>query len=170
MGIGETLHRFPRNAESFQIKRRAFRLVPPDGGFLVWIKYALLAWHSLTIISCTQQITKDKLWKIYSRCFFRSSRTVLLCHCLTIIQNALNNNRYTDIIRSEYVDYAVRLPKMEIRNKTPQPVFCLCLLSCRPSVRLQLDEGIASRTVFHIYRDQAGRRLEKPPRWRSLWS
>ena len=34
-GMGETLHRSPRNAESFRIKRRAFRLVPPDGGLLV---------------------------------------------------------------------------------------------------------------------------------------
>ena len=34
-GMGETLHRSSRNAESFQIKRRAFRLVPPDGGLLV---------------------------------------------------------------------------------------------------------------------------------------
>jgi len=34
-GLGETLHRSPRNAESFRIKRRAFRLVPPDGGLLV---------------------------------------------------------------------------------------------------------------------------------------
>ena len=34
-GMGETLHRSPRNAESFRIKRRAFRLVLPDGGLLV---------------------------------------------------------------------------------------------------------------------------------------
>ena len=34
-GLGETLHRSPRNAESFRIKRRAFRLVTPDGGLLV---------------------------------------------------------------------------------------------------------------------------------------
>ena len=34
-GMGETLHRSPRNAESFRIKRRAFRLVPPDGGLVV---------------------------------------------------------------------------------------------------------------------------------------
>ena len=33
--MGETLHRSPRNAENFRIKRRAVRLVPPDGGFLV---------------------------------------------------------------------------------------------------------------------------------------
>ena len=33
---GETLHRSPRNAESFQIEQRAFRLVPPDGGLLVF--------------------------------------------------------------------------------------------------------------------------------------
>ena len=35
--MGETLHRSPRNAESFRIKRRAFRLVPPDGGLLVLV-------------------------------------------------------------------------------------------------------------------------------------
>ena len=35
MGMGETLHRSPRNAEGFLIKRRAFRPVPPDGGLLV---------------------------------------------------------------------------------------------------------------------------------------
>ena len=35
MGMGKTLHRSPLNAESFRIKRRAFRLVPPDGGLLV---------------------------------------------------------------------------------------------------------------------------------------
>ena len=34
-GLGETLHRSPRNAESFLIKRRAFRLVPPDDGLFV---------------------------------------------------------------------------------------------------------------------------------------
>ena len=34
-GMGETLHRSPRNAECFRIKRRAFRLVPPGGGLLV---------------------------------------------------------------------------------------------------------------------------------------
>ena len=34
-GMGETLHHSPRNAESFRIKRRAFRLIPPDGGLLV---------------------------------------------------------------------------------------------------------------------------------------
>ena len=34
-GMGETLHHFPRNAESFRIKWRAFRLFPPDGGLLV---------------------------------------------------------------------------------------------------------------------------------------
>ena len=34
-GMGEMLHRSPRNAESFRIKRRALRLVPPDGGLLV---------------------------------------------------------------------------------------------------------------------------------------
>ena len=34
-GMGETLHRSPRNAESFLIKRRAFCLVPPHGGLLV---------------------------------------------------------------------------------------------------------------------------------------
>ena len=34
-GMGETLHHSPRNAESFRIKRRAFRLVPPDRGFLL---------------------------------------------------------------------------------------------------------------------------------------
>ena len=34
-GMGETLLCSPRNAESFRIKRRAFRLVPPDGGLLV---------------------------------------------------------------------------------------------------------------------------------------
>ena len=34
-GMDETLHRSPRNAESFRIKRLAFRLVPPDGGLLV---------------------------------------------------------------------------------------------------------------------------------------
>ena len=34
-GIGEMLQRSPRNAESFRIKRRAFRLFPPDGGLLV---------------------------------------------------------------------------------------------------------------------------------------
>ena len=35
-GMGETLHRCPRNAESFRIKQRAFRLVPPDGGLVVF--------------------------------------------------------------------------------------------------------------------------------------
>ena len=39
--LGETLHRSPRNAQSFRIKRRAFRLVPPDGGLLV----GLFSWH-----------------------------------------------------------------------------------------------------------------------------
>ena len=34
-GMCETLYRSSRNAESFRIKRRAFRLVPPDGGLLV---------------------------------------------------------------------------------------------------------------------------------------
>ena len=34
-GMGETLHRSPRNADSFRIKRRAFSLVPPDSGLLV---------------------------------------------------------------------------------------------------------------------------------------
>ena len=34
-GIGETLHRSPRNPESFRTNRRAFRLVPADGGLLV---------------------------------------------------------------------------------------------------------------------------------------
>ena len=34
-GMGEILHRSPRNAESFRIKRRAFHLVPPDGELLV---------------------------------------------------------------------------------------------------------------------------------------
>ena len=33
--MGETLHGSPRNAGSFGIKRRAFRLVPPDGRFFV---------------------------------------------------------------------------------------------------------------------------------------
>ena len=33
--MGETLHLSPLNAESFRIKRRAFRLVSPDGGLLV---------------------------------------------------------------------------------------------------------------------------------------
>ena len=35
MGVGETLHRSPRNADSFRFKRRAFRLVPSYGGLLV---------------------------------------------------------------------------------------------------------------------------------------
>ena len=35
-GLGETLHCSSRNAESFLIKRRAFRLVLPDGGLLVF--------------------------------------------------------------------------------------------------------------------------------------
>ena len=35
MGMGETLHRFPRNAESFLIKRHAFCLVSIYGGLLV---------------------------------------------------------------------------------------------------------------------------------------
>ena len=35
MGMGETIHRSPRNGESFRIKRRAFHLVPPNGGLLV---------------------------------------------------------------------------------------------------------------------------------------
>ena len=36
-GTGElALHRSPRNADSFRIKRCAFRLVPPDGGLLVY--------------------------------------------------------------------------------------------------------------------------------------
>ena len=34
-GMRETLHRSPRNAESFRVKWRAFRLVPPYGGLLV---------------------------------------------------------------------------------------------------------------------------------------
>ena len=34
-GLGKTLHRSPRNAEGFRIKRRVFRLVQPDGGLLV---------------------------------------------------------------------------------------------------------------------------------------
>ena len=38
-GMGETLHRSPRNAESFQIKRRAFHLVPPDGELLVSLSH-----------------------------------------------------------------------------------------------------------------------------------
>ena len=40
-GLGETLHRSPRNAESFLIKRQAFRLVPPDGGLLVFRRNAI---------------------------------------------------------------------------------------------------------------------------------
>ena len=35
MGMDETLHRSPQNAESFRIKQHMFRLVPPDGGLLV---------------------------------------------------------------------------------------------------------------------------------------
>ena len=35
MGVGETLHRSRRNAESYRIKRRAFHLVPRYGGLLV---------------------------------------------------------------------------------------------------------------------------------------
>ena len=42
--MGETLHRTPRNAESFRIKRRAFRLVPPDGGLLVSINIDVRKW------------------------------------------------------------------------------------------------------------------------------
>ena len=38
--MGETLHRSPRNAESFRIKRRTFRLVPLYGGLLVIITLA----------------------------------------------------------------------------------------------------------------------------------
>ena len=34
-GMDVTLHRSPRNPDSFRIKRRAFRLVPHDGGLLV---------------------------------------------------------------------------------------------------------------------------------------
>ena len=34
-GMGETLQSSPRHAQSFRIKRCAFRLVPPDGGLLV---------------------------------------------------------------------------------------------------------------------------------------
>ena len=34
-GLGEKLHRSSRNAESVRIKRRAFRVVPPDGRLLV---------------------------------------------------------------------------------------------------------------------------------------
>ena len=34
-GMGKMLHRTPRNAASFRIRRRAFRLVPTDGGLLV---------------------------------------------------------------------------------------------------------------------------------------
>ena len=34
-GLGKTLHRSHRNAENLLIKRRAFRLVLPDGGLLV---------------------------------------------------------------------------------------------------------------------------------------
>ena len=37
-GMGEMLHRSRRNAESFRIKRRAFRLVPSYGGLLVNIE------------------------------------------------------------------------------------------------------------------------------------
>ena len=38
IGVGETLYRSPRNAESFcRIKRRGFPLVPPYGGLLVII-------------------------------------------------------------------------------------------------------------------------------------
>ena len=39
-GMGDTLHRSPRNAESFRIKQRAFHLVPPDGGLLVHCRCA----------------------------------------------------------------------------------------------------------------------------------
>ena len=39
MGMGETLHRSPRNAESFRIKCCTFRLVLPDGGLLVAIVF-----------------------------------------------------------------------------------------------------------------------------------
>ena len=35
-GLGETLHLSLRNADSFRIKRRAFRLLPPDDGLLVY--------------------------------------------------------------------------------------------------------------------------------------
>ena len=41
--MGETLHGSPRKAE-FRIKRRAFCLVPPDGGLLVFVVVVLTAY------------------------------------------------------------------------------------------------------------------------------
>ena len=46
-GMGETLHRSPRNAESFRIKWRAFRLVPPDGGLHVHLNGLEFCHHIL---------------------------------------------------------------------------------------------------------------------------
>ena len=41
-GMGETLQRSPRNAESFRIKRCAFHLFPSHGGLLVFVSYCVI--------------------------------------------------------------------------------------------------------------------------------
>ena len=48
MGMGETLHRFPRNPDSFRIQRGTFRLVLPYGGLVVYI-LATLRCGSITL-------------------------------------------------------------------------------------------------------------------------
>ena len=62
-GMGETLHRSPRNAESFRIKRRAFRLVPPDGGLLVSVQH--------------RQVTRSSVQAVCSKKSFGDKKTVL---------------------------------------------------------------------------------------------
>ena len=54
MVVGETLRRFPRNAESLRIKRLAFSLVPPYGGLLVALCHSLRSPLSF-VVRCPSQ-------------------------------------------------------------------------------------------------------------------
>ena len=60
-GLGETLHRSPRNAESIRIERRAFRPVPPDGGLLV--SYPLAKAPSSLV--CANTVNIDRSLALY---------------------------------------------------------------------------------------------------------
>ena len=90
-GMGKTLHHSPRNAESFQIKRGAFRLVPPDGGLLVfmqiWLSTLANDWYLpgflISVVAIYSYIFSGNIPFDYRRCYWVS---VLKCAILATIK------------------------------------------------------------------------------------
>ena len=67
-GMGERLHRSPRNTESFLMKRRAFRLVSPDGGLLVDIAKICSPKVDLSDVSnVLRRVLRDNMFELPPR-------------------------------------------------------------------------------------------------------